>query len=69
MRVKFLVDSSYPQNDPARSRDYRAGQEYELDDDHARRWIRRQKAVEVPVRKVEAKAAKETGPVPPKSDK
>jgi hypothetical protein len=47
MKVKFLRDESYKQNDPEQSRQYKAGETYDLEDDHANRWIRRGSAVEV----------------------
>lgn len=47
MRVKFRVNAKYVQNNAADSREYVAGQEYDLADDHAQRWIRRGMAEEV----------------------
>jgi hypothetical protein len=46
MKIKFLRDCKYPQNDPSQSRDYKAGEVYDLPRDHALRWIRRQAAIE-----------------------
>lgn len=51
---------SYPQNDPANSREYKADEVYDLESDHARRWLRRGVAVEV----VEAKKTKAEAMVP-----
>lgn len=48
MRVKFHANARYIQNNARDSREYVAGQEYDLADDHAQRWIRRGLAVEVP---------------------
>jgi hypothetical protein len=45
MRIRFVRDCVYPQLDPAASRAYRAGQVYDLPDDHAQRWLRRGAAV------------------------
>lgn len=47
MRVRFLRDCHYPQNNAADSRTYKAGETYDLDRDHALRWIRRRAAEEV----------------------
>ncbi len=61
MKIKFLVKCSYPQNDPKQSREYAAGETYDVSDDHAMRWIRRRAAVEVvtePEPKPEPKRAK-----------
>jgi len=64
--VKFTKDVSYPQNDPKRSREYKAGETYDLDRDHAERWIRRNVAVEVVEEKKPAKAKAEAlVPAPP----
>jgi hypothetical protein len=61
MKIKFLKDCKYEQNDAKNSREYKAGEVYDVDQDHARRWIRRQCAVEFvpepparPVRRPEA---------------
>lgn len=56
MRIKFLKDATYPQGDPKLSRSYKAGEEYDVADDHGQRWIRRNAAVEV----VKVKAKPET---------
>lgn len=53
-----MRDVKYPQNDPANSREYKAGDVVECDADHANRWIRRNAAVEV------AKAAKKADEPP-----
>ena len=58
MRVKFLKDCEYEQiiplgqpnagkRDPDRSKSYKAGEEYDMPDDHANRWLRRNAAVVV----------------------
>jgi hypothetical protein len=53
MRIKFLKNAEYPQikpngePDPERSKSYKAGEIYDLPDDHARRWLRRNAAIEV----------------------
>lgn len=53
MRIKFLRDAEYPQikpdgtPDPERSKSYKAGETYTVDDDHGNRWLRRNAAVEV----------------------
>ena len=57
-KIKFLRDAHYPQADPAQSKEYKSGEVYDLEDDHANRWLRRGFAVEVkPEAKAEAKAA------------
>lgn len=51
MRIKFLKNADYPQikpngePDPERSKSYKAGETYDLPDDHANRWLRRNAAV------------------------
>jgi hypothetical protein len=51
MRIKFLRNAEYPQikpngePDPERSKSYKAGETYEVTDDHGNRWIRRNAAV------------------------
>jgi hypothetical protein len=63
MRVKFNRDSKYPQSNPADCREYKAGETYDLTDDHAGRWIRRGVAVEVvPEPATEPEPAKEESP-------
>ena len=53
MRIKFLKNADYPQikpngePDPERSKSYKAGETYDLPDDHANRWLRRNAAVKV----------------------
>jgi len=53
MRIKFLKDANYPQilpngqPDLERSKSYKAGEIYDLPDDHANRWLRRNAAVKV----------------------
>lgn len=47
MKIKFLRDCKYPQNDPSQSRDYKAGETYEVEPSHGQRWINRGAAVEV----------------------
>jgi len=53
MRIKFLRNAEYPQikpngePDPERSKSYKAGETYEVTEDHGRRWLRRNAAVEV----------------------
>ncbi len=58
MLVKFLKDAEYPQivpngeenagkPCPKRSKSYKAGETYELADDHAKRWLRRNAAIVV----------------------
>lgn len=59
MRVKFVRDAKYPQVPPNESKEYKAGQEYEVSDDHGHRWIRRGAAVEVKA-KAQVVAAKLT---------
>lgn len=54
----------YPQNIPANSREYKAGELYDLPDDHARRWIRRGVAVEVTADDKPAKKSKAEAMVP-----
>jgi hypothetical protein len=56
MKIKFLKDANYPQNDPENSRSYKAGETYDVPDDHGQRWIRRNAAVEV-TKKAKAEAA------------
>lgn len=53
MKIKFLRNESYKQNDPEQSKEYKVGETYDLEDDHAQRWLRRGSAVEV---KAESKA-------------
>ncbi len=63
MLVKFLRNAEYPQIDPktgkpcaSRSKSYKAGEVYELTDDHAKRWLRRNAAEVVePARREAAK--------------
>jgi len=58
MRIKFLRKCEYEQiiplgqpnagkRDPDRSKTYEAGEEYDMPDDHANRWLRRNAAVAV----------------------
>ena len=47
MKIKFNKNSSYKQNDESQSREYVAGEVYDVTDDHGQRWIRRGVAVEV----------------------
>lgn len=66
MKIKFLTDVCYPQNDPSQSRDHKAGDVYEGDADYCRRWIRRQVAVEVmPERKRKPEAMVPAPPATP----
>ena len=66
MKITFLRDCKYEQNDKRNSREYRAGETYDVPTDHAQRWIRRQAAVEA---KEEPKlAAKPSKLVPPKGE-
>jgi hypothetical protein len=66
MKVKFLRDESYKQNDPEQSKEYKAGETYDLDHDHAQRWLRRGSAVEVkPEAKHEPKRAQAMVPHAP----
>ena len=46
MKIKFLKDCTYIQNDKSQSREYKEGEVYDLPSDHAQRWIRRNAAVE-----------------------
>jgi hypothetical protein len=51
MRIKFLRNAEYPQikpngePDPERSKSYKAGETYEVAEDHGNRWLRRNAAV------------------------
>lgn len=60
MKIKFLQDAKYPQNDPLQSREYKAGEVHDVPPDHARRWIRRNAAVEVDEPKKRGKAESST---------
>lgn len=62
MRIKFLRDAKYVQNDPKLSREYKAGEEYDVADDHGGRWIRRQAAVEVVKSKTKPETVKVDSP-------
>lgn len=67
MRVKFNRKCEYPQVEASQSRIYEAGSVHELDDNHARRWIRRGFAEEVakePDPPLEPKAAAKPEPKP-----
>jgi hypothetical protein len=55
MRIKFIKDATYDQLDKSKSREYKAGEEYDVADDHGARWIRRQIAFEVSKKRAEAK--------------
>lgn len=61
MRIKFIKDAKYTQNDPKLSREYKVGEEHDVSDDHGQRWIRRQAAVEV----VKPKRTESPKPEPP----
>lgn len=63
MKIKFLRDCTYHQNDPDNSREYKAGETYEVLDDHGERWIRRGFAVQVD--KPKGKAAEAMVPSAP----
>jgi hypothetical protein len=67
MKIKFLKTCKYDQNDKANSRLYEEGKVYDLAPDHARRWIRRQAAVEV-VPELPAPKAKVERLVPPRGE-
>lgn len=54
MRLRFSKTVKFIQADPANSRTYEEGKEYELDQAHAERWLRRGVAEVVEV-SVEAK--------------
>ena len=56
MKIKFLKDCAYLQNEKSQSREYKAGEVYEVSEDHGRRWLRRGFAVEVVAEPHEAKA-------------
>lgn len=47
MHIKFIKDARYVQNNPADCKEYKAGETYEVSDNHGNRWIRRQLATEV----------------------
>lgn len=47
MRVKFNRTVRYEQNDPAACKTYLEGETYDLEREHAHRWIRRGVAEEV----------------------
>jgi hypothetical protein len=47
MKLKFLKDAAYKQNEPSQSLEHKAGDVYEGSDDYCQRWIRRGVAVEV----------------------
>ena len=52
MKIRFLRDCKYEQNDPKQSREYKAGEVHDVAADHAHRWIRRNAAVEVKAEKL-----------------
>jgi hypothetical protein len=60
MRIKFIKDATYEQLDKSKSREYKAGQEYDVADDHGARWVRRQIAFEVPKKRAEPKEEPKT---------
>lgn len=60
MRIKFLKNATYAQNKKEDCKEYKAGETYEVTDDHGQRWIRRQLAEEV----VEPKKPKAEALVP-----
>lgn len=59
MKIRFLQDCKYPQNDASQSREYKSGEVHDLPADHANRWLRRGVAEEV---KTEPKKAKSEEP-------
>jgi hypothetical protein len=56
MRIKFIKNATYEQNDKSQCREYVAGEEYDVADDHGKRWLRRQIAFEVPAKAKSVKA-------------
>ena len=62
MRIKFIKDATYDQLDKTKSREYKAGEEYDVSEDHGNRWIRRQLGFEVPKKRAEPK------PIEPKEE-
>lgn len=56
MKIRFTRSVSYPQNDASQSREYAEGSVHDVPVDQARRWFRRNAAVEFeekPKRKLE----------------
>lgn len=69
MRVRFNRKCTYPQVSEAASRVYEAGEVYDLEPNHARRWIRRGAAEEVPEEPKPVAVAPPAKPEPKKIDK
>lgn len=68
MKITFLRDCKYEQNDKRNSREYKAGETYELPTDHAHRWLRRNAAVEFVEEAKPVKARPAEKLVPPKGE-